>query len=310
MKNALLLSLALFYALTTSAQTNTLMYNFDYGYNEIYWRGPSLTSKCLPYLVGEPFPIGTSQGAHHFPKGCGLMYNDATKNFIASGSYTIEMYFRLDTVSGFKKIVDFDSLSKDKGFYVQNGKIVLYPPLTFTDSYFVAATYRYLAITRDASTNFMYVNSNGVTVGTYMDNMGYFEYDSSMMLIFFQDDKATSSNEQSNGRVAMIHLSNFAMDSNTIKSHFTGLGPTLGIYNTSKGALVQVSPNPAKDYVNIAAEENYRYSFFDMIGRVIKQGSVLQGQNRIDITGLPKGVYLLLLEDRTGVKQQYKIAKE
>lgn len=73
------------------------------------------------------------------------------------------------------------------------------------------------------------------------------------------------------------------------------LNSTVGI-ETPDMLEMTVSPNPAKDYVNVVpanANEVYNIRMFDMTGKVVVEKVNLVQETRIDLVNLPKGVYLL-----------------
>lgn len=308
MKNQLLLLLALFCSLPAISQNTTYRYHFDYGPNELFWIGPTLLQMCPASVKTETLSVGGSQAVYPFDKGCGLIYNDATKNFLSSGNYTIELYFKLDTIQGYKKLVDFDSLSKDKGLYNQNGRLVLYPNVTSPDSAMGAGAYSYVAIARNASTKMIYMNMNGKTAGNYMDT-GLYVYDTAKKLIFFRDDRNTSG-EHTSGTVAMIRISNYAMDSNAIKTAYTNLAASLHITSTLAASSTRVYPNPAKDMLYIENTTNESYRVFDVTGKLLLSGELTKGTNEIDIANRPAGIYLLELANSIGAIERHRIMKQ
>ncbi len=312
MKKILLsFSLALISSLPAFSQNVTYSYNFNNGFNELYSRGPVLSSACTGTTATETLPITVTKKVYHFDKGCGIVFNDATKNFLSAGSYTIELYFKLDTVSGYKKIIDFDSLSQDAGYYNQSGKVVLYPNPASPDSMIPQGQYTYLAITRNATSKLMYMNCNGVTAGTYTDNTDKYVYDANKLLVFFQDDKSTNG-EQSSGAVAMIHISNYAMDSTTVKSNYTNLHTTLHIASVDEiRSNVTVSPNPATDKVDVTVPGACSYLLSDVTGKVLRTGSFIGGTNVLPVYKLSPGMYLLRVTSKAdGSSEVIKLIKQ
>lgn len=301
MKKLLLLSVAIFSALTSFSQNTTYSYNFDYGLNEVFWQAPKLTTttSCMGSFNYEALPIGISKNTYRFTKGCGLVFDDSTNGLVASGTYTIELYFKLDTITGYKKLIDFDSLGKDAGVYNQKGKIVLYPSLTNTDSMITDSVYQYVAITRDAGTKYMYVNCNGKTVGTYTDNSNNYVYGINKKLVFFQDDLGTNG-EQTSGAVAMIRISNYAMDSATIKSNYTGLSSTLNVANTQQKDILKIYPNPVKNNMHIVSNQEGNYEVYDLTGKVVLNGTTNIGDNIIATDKLYQGIYIIKLTNNKG----------
>jgi hypothetical protein len=310
MKKLLFLLSVLTCSLATFSQNATLRYDFDYGFNEIYWASPSLVHGTCAGLIWGTLPISMNKNVAKFSTGCGLAYNDKTKNFLNAGSYTIELYFKLDSIQGYKKLVDFDSLSKDPGLYNQNGKVVLYPNFTSPDSVISAGTYHYVAITRDAATKAMYINYDGKTAGTYTDNLSQYVLDSNQQLIFFKDDHSTSG-EQSSGEVAMIHISNYAMDSTSIKTKYGNLHGVLNVSSMETAKEARIYPNPATDEICVAVRADCNYSITDIRGKIILKDVLRKGDNKIFLNKLSEGIYLLNLADKEGIdKRTYKFVKQ
>ncbi|HEY1032327.1 MAG TPA: T9SS type A sorting domain-containing protein [Flavipsychrobacter sp.] len=294
MKKRLFLLLAMF--CSTSASAQSYRYNFFYGLGE-KGSGPALVSQCTTgtYKI-ESLPVGTNRVVYNFEKGCGLVFNDSLTNLISSGSYTIEMYFKLDTVSGYKKIIDFNNLSGDHGFYNFGGKLNLYPNFTSTDSFMGAGTYQYVAITRNSSTKQMYLYHNNKVAGSYVDNSDQYKYGVNKKLIFFRDDNGTGG-EHTSGAVGFILISNSAMDSNAIKGNYSSLASTLNISVTETHAPVSIYPNPANDYITILVPQNTGYVLCAVTSSIIQTGHLAEGSNNISLRDIPAGMYFVKIAD-------------
>ena len=52
-------------------------------------------------------------------------------------------------------------------------------------------------------------------------------------------------------------------------------------------------PNPVKEDLTIDAQENLNYRLYDITGKLIKKGSLAQGENQISTSSLPSGFYML-----------------
>lgn len=309
MKKLLLLPLAVLLFITATAQNKTYRFHFNNRLSENVYRGTALAPVCQGTYTFETV-AGVYKRVYNFDKGCGLVFSDSATNLLSSGSYTIELYFRLDTITGYKKLVDFDSLGADAGFYNQNGKLVMYNQLTNTDSTIGAGKFEYAAITRDGSTKDMYIYHNNKVIGMLNDNTDQYIYGAEKLLIFFKDDNGTSG-EQSSGSVAMIHISNYVMDSTTIKNNYNGLGTTLGIEQaTHAEQMVKVWPNPATDKVNISGIAAGSYTLHDITGRVMANGEIRAGKATICLHSYPAGIYVLQVFNPDGQATAYKLLKQ
>lgn len=72
---------------------------------------------------------------------------------------------------------------------------------------------------------------------------------------------------------------------------------------------VLIYPNPASDYFNIETKQKGELQIMDVKGQLIKQQLILEGQNKIDISTIPKGVYLAIIQTKEKY-YQLKVLKE
>ena len=152
--------------------------------------------------VGNTFQTdtvdGTSRTVLRFPFNNGVRLSQATA-VMPANSYTIVMLFKLDSVAGFVRLVDFNNRTSDNGLYISNGTL----ENCTTCNNIAANTYVQVVYTRNSSGTFSgYLN--GVLQGQGADG-GAYVIDGSNVLNFFQDDLATP-NEASAGSVARIRL--------------------------------------------------------------------------------------------------------
>ena len=56
---------------------------------------------------------------------------------------------------------------------------------------------------------------------------------------------------------------------------------------------MKVFPNPAGDHLLIGLERGGRVSIFSALGTVVFQAELPQGSNRLDISHLPAGMYVI-----------------
>jgi sugar lactone lactonase YvrE len=81
-------------------------------------------------------------------------------------------------------------------------------------------------------------------------------------------------------------------------------------YVANKDVLL-IYPNPAYyvlDIDNIKSQT--KYYLYSMVGAVIGQGTLKEGNNSINVAGMPPGVYMLAVVDKEGNKTVKKIVKE
>ena len=59
---------------------------------------------------------------------------------------------------------------------------------------------------------------------------------------------------------------------------------------------IAIFPNPADEEINIFTDESGMFTIRDLQGRLVKEGAVKEGLNRVDIKNLAMGVYLIRLQ--------------
>jgi len=84
-----------------------------------------------------------------------------------------------------------------------------------------------------------------------------------------------------------------------------------GIANANQNIQVQVFPNPAKDllFVQLFSSVRTKYVLHNLMGEVVQEGQLPQGQNSIDISLLKTGIYHVLLWQNEQIMQA-KFVKE
>lgn len=271
-----------------------------------------LVPRCAGSYATEYMPAyNVTHNVYEFTWGCGLEWFD-TANFIGNGTYTIEMYIKLDTLTSWRKIVDFKDRYQGVGLYQKDGRLYPYPGNVSTDTVLHGFQWAYIAFSRDSATSLMYFVVNGAVVSRDTDGVENFRHDGTMY--FFGDDSSHSpaGTYQTGGSVAFINIYNHVIDTSILKTHNTDLAVTLGVQNVNAGTKItaSLSPNPAINYLRIGIEANeYQYSLLDVTGRVLKSGDLHNGSNTLDVSELTGGMYILKLSD--GISSSvYKFMKQ
>ncbi len=76
---------------------------------------------------------------------------------------------------------------------------------------------------------------------------------------------------------------------------------------------MKIYPNPFSDFLNIDNDdksEPYKAKISDILGRVQHTSPLYSDNNKIDLSKLKSGLYLLILEDSKGRRLQFKLVKE
>lgn len=160
---------------------------------------------------------GETRTTLRFPQSNGVMLQPTT-GVIANNEYTIVVYFKLDNVSGFRRLLDFKNGTSDLGLYVQSGFLTFYPFTSGPTAPIAANTYVQVVLTRTAAgmvTGYV----NGVQQFSFTDSGGAAIIDSNNALRFFKDNTSGgSTGEESAGNVARIRLYNCVLSAADIAS--------------------------------------------------------------------------------------------
>jgi Concanavalin A-like lectin/glucanases superfamily len=167
--------------------------------------GPALTS--LGGTIGaSSFTFGQNQG---------LSLSSA---LASAGTYTIDLSFEFDNLSGYEKIIDFKNLTSDNGLYTLNTNLNYFlggninGPTTLTPG-----TFMRVDLTRDASTNLVTAYVNGVAQFSFTDSSSDATFSAANNIInFFHDDTVTGGREASPGSVNQIRIYDTALSASDV----------------------------------------------------------------------------------------------
>ncbi len=123
--------------------------------------------------------------------------------------YSIDFAVALDTIDGYRRLVDFKALTSDTGLYVLNAGLNFFNEMTGPTA-FAAQVLARVTITRDVDGLFAgYVN--GVQQISFADTNGLGEFSAAQQLAyFFRDDNAVGG-EASGGFVDYIRIYDMAL---------------------------------------------------------------------------------------------------
>jgi len=290
---------------TTLLAQQSLTYSFQNTFAEDGGRGPALAKLDSGYFRIDTLPCAQrTQTVYHFYKNCGLVFDNVAANNWFKKSYTIEMYFSLDNLSSWKRVIDFKNRTTDKGCYVFNGRLNFFDIATSDSIPFAAGNYQYYVVTRDSTTRQVRVYSSGRSQISFIDNDTNATLNSANLLKFFQDDLQIR-NEASSGDIAYLKLYSSRLDSTSIASRFTNLCTTLSVpARSSQKGKMQLAPNPTQGFVNINLQNvlgAWQYTLYAADGRISATGQANHSTTQLDLHALPKGLYILRVTTVGGV---------
>jgi len=161
--------------------------------------GPGTNSFVADTVDGE------SRTVLVFPQDNGVSLSPTT-GVIPNDRFAIVILFRLDTVTGYRRVLDFKNGQDDCGLYLLDGTLHFFCDSSGT-SVITPGTYVQVVLTRDGSANVVgYVD--GTQELTFNDSLGDGVIDANNTLRFFRDNECVvpTCGEDSAGAVARIRL--------------------------------------------------------------------------------------------------------
>lgn len=143
-------------------------------------------------------------------------------NGVNSTIYSIEMRFSLDTVSGYRKLIDFKDRSSDNGLYNRNSNLNFYPVATGLTAGFTPGGLVDVILTRD-SAGLVNGYLNGALELSFSDNLNLATFTGSNNIVqFLRDDFVTGQNESSSGVLKRIRTYDNALTAGQVRDLFGG----------------------------------------------------------------------------------------
>ena len=96
---------------------------------------------------------------------------------------------------------------------------------------------------------------------------------------------------------------------NSCGSTTTSEAHALGVAGIAALSGVKVYPNPASNYVMVEGAEGASATLINSIGQPVQRIFIRSAKQRVDMSGLPSGVYLLILEAKDGQRGAVRISK-
>ncbi len=277
--------------------------------------GPDLKQNCTgTYSTDSLKLIGISRPVYNFALNCGLVFYD-TNNFISNGTYSIETYVALDDAGGgLRKIIDFKNLTTENGFYDNANKVIFKSPDTTSGEFFDDKVWTFVTLTRNGTTKLTTIYANGQYVSSFKDTKNNLAvYDANKKLTFFEDDTTNQQQDASSGKVALINIYNYELDSVTATANFITLSnlftgiETINPINTG----IRIFQNPV---INLLKLQNFEKQvlyggIYNMNGIELNTLTLKEGTQEINVSYLPSGVYVLRVSGANGFTQNLKFIK-
>ena len=183
-------------------------YDFNNGLSPIESAGPSLKKLGVPgKYVKEKVPDveNVFRTVYRFENNSGLQFNNTEAKGFLSKSFTVEIYFKMDSLGSWKRVLDFKNRKSDYGSYIFDGKLNFYDFAISEKAPVRANQYVHYVYSRDFETKVIKMYINGQSKVEFKDPGTEGVLDVDQVLNFFQDD-LIAGHESSGGSVALIRV--------------------------------------------------------------------------------------------------------
>jgi len=163
---------------------------------------------------------------YQFEANSGLQFNNQEGYNLMNGSYTVEIYFRLDELESWKRVLDFKNRKTDNGCYIYEGRLNFFNFATGEKAPVKPKEYVHYVFSRDAETRLIKMYVDGESKVEFIDPGDEAVLDKDRVLNFFQDD-LIAKNEASPGAVALIRLYDRVMTPIFVQQSFKRLAQNI-----------------------------------------------------------------------------------
>lgn len=262
--NILLSLLILFFFVSNSFAQHEYLFN---GSLNGTGGGPVLTQSLTCGATSGTFStqtISTSAGfcvtdmAFCFNDGGGLQY--ANPSYITN-QYTIHLFFKFNTISGWSRIIDFSNSTADAGIYLLNDCLNFYPNGNVGPCpTFTSGLWYLMSFIRDGSTNIVSVYVNGVLFASYNDGATntYRCATNTTPILFFRDDNSVSCEAQP-GCVKYLSISSGISTAAQVANTWTNLCSIIALPVTFSNMEVSCVNRAQKVHWTTLSENNTDY---------------------------------------------------
>lgn len=199
-----------------AAQTPRHSYEFSGNLADAFG-GPSMV---VSEGANNAFVGSSVSGGLHF---AGNQGPNLTGGFLSPDVYSIEMFFSLEDLDGYRRLIDFKNGAEDNGLYLQGGALLFYFPGALQNAVVGSSpgSIAHLVMTRDAAQN-VTAYWNGAAAFAFKDTGGVATLTAPGGIARFFDDDGS---EASAGFVDFIRTYDVALTQNDVASLYNGGNP-------------------------------------------------------------------------------------
>ena len=242
----LILILGIYYP---SFSQNQWTYDFNNGLNSLENSGPALKKLGAPgKFVKEKIPDVEDlfRTVYRFENNSGLQFDNRDAKGFLDKSFTIEIYFKMDTLGSWKRVLDFKNRKSDYGSYIYDGKLNFYDFAISEKAPVRANQYVHYVYSRDFETKVIKMYINGQSKVEFKDPGTEGVLDVDQVLNFFQDD-LIANHEASAGSVALIRVYDRVMTPVFVRRSFQTISKVKKPVEIAETAEEEIKQTPQKE---------------------------------------------------------------
>lgn len=168
-------------------------------------RGGAALSSNGGTLNSSTLSFGANQG----PAAASLGVTD---------QYSIEMRVSLDSISGYKKLIDFKDRTSDNGLYFYNGRLAFYSMAPAAGPLISVGSFADVVLTRNATTKVVTGYVNGAQAFSFTDTGSNAVFSSSAGIAHFLRDDLAVAGEVATGQLDLIRVYDVELTASQLQS--------------------------------------------------------------------------------------------
>ncbi|WP_373511307.1 OmpA family protein [Persicitalea sp.] len=204
---------------------------------------------------------------YQFEANSGLQFNNQEGYNLMSGSYTVEIYFRLDELESWKRVLDFKNRKSDNGCYIYEGRLNFFNFATGEKAPVKPKEYIHYVFSRDVETHLIKMYVDGESKVEFIDPGDEAVLDQEQVLNFFQDD-LIAKNEASPGAVALIRLYDRVMTPIFVQQSFQRLARNIQRSPPTIAEAAASGSPEGEDLAEIVVKTKARIPSVEVTGKV------------------------------------------
>lgn len=222
-------------------------YDFNNGLNPLESAGPALKKLGKPGQFVKEKILNTEdlfRTVYQFENNSGLQFDNVVAKGFLNKSFSIEIYFKMDSLNSWKRILDFKNRKSDYGSYIYDGKLNFYDFAISEKAPVKANQYVHYVYSRDFQTKTIKMYINGLSKVEFTDPGTEGVLDTDQVLNFFQDD-LVANHEASAGSVALIRVYDRVMTPVFIRRSYQTLSKSVRIPEVEEKIVKEeIKPEP------------------------------------------------------------------